>query len=454
MYKLVPIAFFLLTVSWMTASIRVFGRHDALPVSQTTVAAAGDREVLWELQMPVLVDRFYRQRHEALFWFAPGEAAAEGRDQLLACIDSAAWQGLDSSRYHPARLRQLLSVMGPGRDSAGSGRRLMQIDREYTDAALGLIQDVFRGKGIDSSLSYDGVSAAYSGRDEDTVLACLSAISPDGFRQKLYHLEPVSVEYTVLKTALRDYLDSANGARIARLSFALNAWRWVHHFHFDRFILVNIPSATLRYYTGDTVDLGMRIVAGQPSKRTPRFAAWVDGLVLYPYWNIPHHIAVRELLPLFRKSPALLTLMDIQVLDARGRLIDPAKVDWAAYHAADFPYTLRQAPGCENALGVLKFDINSPFDVYMHDTNLKRAFTSSWRYLSHGCIRLEKPFLLGELLLDHRLDTTLLNACLRDQQPVPITLQHHVPVFVLYNMVEADMRGGLAWLKDVYHLRP
>src|ERR1700761_3401115 len=112
----------------------------------------------------------------------------------------------------------------------------------------------------------------------------------------------------------------------------------------------------------------MVVVVGHTGKRTPRFAGWVDGLVLYPYWNIPRHIATRELLPVFRKSPVLANVMQIQVLDDHGRELDPATVQWARYTAADFPYTLRQAPGCENALGVLKFNINSPFDVYMHDT--------------------------------------------------------------------------------------
>lgn len=241
---------------------------------------------------------------------------------------------------------------------------------------------------------------------------------------------------------------------IARLSIALNTLRWVHHFHFERVIIANIPSATLRYYAADTLNLHMRIVAGQTSKRTPRFAGWVDGLVLYPYWNIPRNIATGELLPVFRKAPGLATVMQIQVLDSRGRELDPAAVPWARYTAADFPYTLRQAPGCENALGVLKFNITSPFDVYMHDTNVKRAFGSSWRFLSHGCIRLEKPFLLGDILLDHRLDTVMLNSCLRDQQPVPVDLRPRVPVFVLYNTVQAFPDGTVRWFKDIYHLLP
>lgn len=367
---------------------------------------------------------------------------SDGRRQLLECIDSAAWLGLDSNYYQPGLLRSLEGVTDG------------DADRRFTAAAFDLAADIFRGRGVEKMLSYDGVSPGFASRDEDRLWTVLTSADPAHLREMFGGLEPATQEYLVLKAALGRTLGKASGDTIARLSTALNMIRWVHHFHFDRFIVVNIPSATLRFHTGDTVGLQMRIVAGQTSKRTPRFAGWVDGVVLYPYWNIPRHIATHELLPLFKRSPGLAVLMQIQVLDERGRKLDPAMVQWARYSATSFPYTLRQAPGCENALGVLKFNISSPFDVYMHDTNLKHAFGSSWRFLSHGCIRLEKPFALGDLLMDHHLDTVVLNSCLRDQQPVPVSLHPPVPVFVLYNTVLAAPDGSILWFKDIYHLLP
>lgn len=366
----------------------------------------------------------------------------EGRRQLLECIDSAAWMGLDSNVYRPALLRSL------------EARTDEEANRQFAVAAVDLARDIFCGAGIEKMVAYDGVSAAYAVRDEDTLRRLLATTDPARLQLTLGDLQPGTAEYATLKDALRQALEKGYPDTIARLSTALNALRWVHHFHFHRVIVVNIPSATLRYYAADTLNLHMRVVAGQPSKRTPRFAGWVDGLILYPYWNIPRHIATHELLPLFRKAPAAASLMEIQVLDARGRELDPAAIQWARYTAANFPYILRQAPGCQNALGVLKFNINSPYDVYMHDTNTKRAFGSNWRFLSHGCVRLQKPFLLGDILMDHRLDTAMLNLCLRHQQPVPLDLRPRVPVFVLYNTVLAMPGGRIRWFKDIYHLRP
>jgi murein L,D-transpeptidase YcbB/YkuD len=196
----------------------------------------------------------------------------------------------------------------------------------------------------------------------------------------------------------------------------------------------------------------MKIVAGQPSKRTPRFAAWCDKIILYPYWNVPRKIAVNELLPVFKRSPSMVAIMNMQIIDGQGRVLDPARIQWELYNKENFPYSMRQSTGCDNALGVIKFDINSPYDVYMHDTNFKLAFLSSRRYYSHGCIRLEKPIELGNELLHDRLDTTFLRSCLKDQKPVTLSLDRPVPVFVVYFTAEADAMGKVNYHKDVYHL--
>lgn len=394
------------------------------------------------LQHPTLVDRFYRERNEALFWFAGGENGADLRRQLLLCIDSAAWQGLDSNLYHPGILRACKGSVAE--------------DRLYTDVAFAYASDVMRGYGIDRLLSYDGVAPTRAGQDEQVLLKGLGGVATaSGLRDWFAGLQVPANDYAILAGALQGYLDSASALaapRIRQLSATLNVLRYMRHYRFDRYIVVNIPSATLSYYDADTLALQMKVVAGQPSKRTPRFAAFCTRLILYPYWNIPRGISVREMLPLFKRNPGLASLLSIEALDGRGRMVDIETIQWGAYTAATFPYTLRQAPGCENALGVLKFDINSPYDVYMHDTNLKSAFASSRRYFSHGCIRLERPLDLGMRLLGDRLDTAYLRSCLKDQKPAPVGLLKPVPVFVVYLTAGVTDSGQVAWYKDVYHL--
>ncbi|HTI90161.1 MAG TPA: L,D-transpeptidase family protein [Puia sp.] len=382
-------------------------------------------------------------------WCAEGEGAGALRKVLMRALDSAALNGLDSRDYLPGPLEWADSMVNSGKME----KQWPDWDRWFTEAGLAFCRDLYLGSGISKRISYDGISGQLTGRDEQYLAKGLARVSTGTALQEWINgLIPVDRDYSIMRDSLAMYRALGQSDRAGRLSWAMNIYRWMHHFRFDRMIVVNIPSADLRYYRGDSLSLCMKVVAGQPSKRTPRFAAWCNGIVLYPYWNVPRKIAVRELLPLFRKSPELIETMEMEVVDNRGRKIDPSEIKWASYTAANFPYEIRQTPGCYNALGVIKFNIVSPFDVYMHDTNLKKAFTSANRYFSHGCIRLERPIDLGRSLLENRLDTTYLLSCFRDQKPVPVAIGKPVPVFVVYQTVGVDPGGKLVWYKDIYQL--
>jgi murein L,D-transpeptidase YcbB/YkuD len=159
---------------------------------------------------------------------------------------------------------------------------------------------------------------------------------------------------------------------VAKLTTSINQFRWIHHFKLDKFVVVNIPSATLGYYVNDSIQLQMKVV-GEAIHTYSAFCHYCDKIILFPYWNVPHSIAVKEFLPIFKKTPAMVTIMNMQVLDYRGNIISENEIKWSLYSKDYFPYRIRQSTGCDNALGVMKFNLTSPFDVYMHDTNMKSA---------------------------------------------------------------------------------
>ena len=64
-----------------------------------------------------------------------------------------------------------------------------------------------------------------------------------------------------------------------------------------------------------------------------------------------------------------------------------------------FPYTLRQPPGADNALGRVKFLFPNPHSIYLHDTPSQELFEAERRMFSSGCIRVERPLELAERLL-------------------------------------------------------
>ena len=246
-----------------------------------------------------------------------------------------------------------------------------------------------------------------------------------------------------MRCLIDDYI--ADSLTIEQVQETLNSYRWQNRFLTDKRIIVNIPSATLQVIDreGNTL-LNSRVIVGKPDTPTPIFTARVTGLVLYPYWNIPRSILIKEILPTVRKNPAAtLEAMKLQVIDASGKVVDPSKVNWSVAGSA-FPYRLRQSTGCDNALGLLKFNVNNPYDVYLHDTNARSLFRKENRFLSHGCIRVEKPVELANLLLGYsRFAPSYMTSCPVDATPKTIPLLQVVPVIITYKVVDIDEEGAV-----------
>ncbi|OIN60750.1 L,D-transpeptidase family protein [Arsenicibacter rosenii] len=249
-----------------------------------------------------------------------------------------------------------------------------------------------------------------------------------------------------------DYM--ADSLTMAKIRETLNTYRWLNRFSTGQCIVVNLPSATLRVFdrSGKPV-LSSRVIVGKPATPTPLFTAVVTGIVMYPYWTIPKSILIREILPAVRKNPlAQLEAMKLQVIDARGKPVDPATVNWSV-PATAFPYRLRQATGCDNALGLMKFNVNDPYDIYLHDTNARNLFATANRFLSHGCIRVEKPVELANQLLGKPAFTaSYMKACPANAVPRTIPLPKTIPVVMTYNLIDLDEDGSIQVYRDRYHL--
>lgn len=400
-----------------------------------------------KLMHPSLVARFYSLRNGQLFWFKNDTGGQLLRESLKKNIDSCIHIGLEPSRYHQEKIGTLLITVFT--DSAATDAA----DRIFTDAAIAFCKDIYQGKNSSSLVSYDEISKKYNDTDNEMLLNRLLAIKTGSeLSSFLLSLEPALKEYLLLKEEYKKQLHARAPVPVKQLSASLNCIRWISHFKFDRYIVVNIPSATLKYYATDTVALSMKVVVGKPGTKTPRFAAYCDKVVLYPYWNVPTSIALNELLPKVKRNPAVLAAMNMQVVNSAGKVVAPSSINWHKYSRTYFPYRFRQSTGCDNSLGVIKFNVTDPYSVYLHDTNNKTAFLSGYRFYSHGCIRLEMPTELGNLLLDNKLDTSFLQSCYKEQQPVELVLIKPVPVFVIYVLACVDAADRIKYYKDVYGL--
>ncbi len=399
------------------------------------------------LLYPALVNKFYLKNGNNLFWFTPEKEKGLLRQQLLRVIDTAWYYGLLAKTYHYPELKSYLD------NSANDSVMRLQSDRLYTDAAIAVCKDIYGGYKMPPWVEYDQLSEKYADADNEYLLQCLLNVhTADQLKLAVDLLEPVHPEYLTLKQEFQKQKDKKARDTVTSLQVSMNYYRWVHHFRFDQFIVINLAATRLQYYETDSLIMDMKAVVGKPSTPTPRFATVCDQVILYPYWYVPRSITFNEYLSKIKSNPSWLDAHNMQVIDGSGKIMDHHKLNLASFHAGYFPYIIRQSTGCDNALGVIKFNIISPYGVYLHDTNNKTAFLSNSRYYSHGCMRLEEPIELGNRLLAGKLDTTFLQSCFKEQKPIPVLLQKPVPVFVVYMPATVDAKGKMHYYKDVYKL--
>lgn len=258
----------------------------------------------------------------------------------------------------------------------------------------------------------------------------------------------------VLHSNILQQLNIPVTVRLEQLKAGLNQYRWLFGLSRNEpVIVVNIPAAYLRVYGPEGIALAMRVIVGKPSTPTPTLTSRVEEVILYPYWVVPKSI-LKEYLPAIKRNPGYVNANNFQLVNSRGKVVDPWSVSWSTITVANFPFMLRQSTGCDNALGTIKLNFYSPFGVYLHDTPNKGLFLLNKRYFSHGCMRMEKPLDMGHLLLQHNrvaIDTLEAKGCLRNQSPIMVPVEQEMAVIVWYNPVGLDEKGNLVLFEDVYH---
>jgi len=252
----------------------------------------------------------------------------------------------------------------------------------------------------------------------------------------------------------RPALETPISKRIAQVKLNLERWRWLPRDPGDRYLLVNIAGQELDVIENDRRTLHMRVIVGKPFQRTPSFASKIETVVLNPYWEVPYSIAVKEILPTLRSDPEYLARENMQVFKRleSGEPLDPATIDWTEVSARNFPYRFRQKPGPDNALGLVKFLLPNKYSVYLHDTPAKTLFARARRCFSHGCVRLEKPFELAELLLHDEpgWSSERMKKTLETEQNYRIRLTRPMPTYLAYWTAWVDNRGIMHFRDDVY----
>ena len=242
--------------------------------------------------------------------------------------------------------------------------------------------------------------------------------------------------------------------RIRQIVLNMERFRWMPDDFGDDHVFVNMAGFELDYVIGGVTRLAMRVIIGRPYRETPIFSDRIRYLEFNPTWSVPARIAAQDLLPKIKKDPSYLTAGGYELYagyqDGAPR-VDPATVDWAAIPKGRFPYRLRQAPGEKNALGQVKFMFPNQFDVYLHDTPARDLFAKSVRNFSSGCIRLQKPITLAEVMLAaDGQDPAQVARILASKKTTRINLKTQVPVHLTYLTAWIGEGGTVEFRDDIY----
>ncbi len=238
---------------------------------------------------------------------------------------------------------------------------------------------------------------------------------------------------------------------IKQICMAMERWRWETKFP-EKYAFINIPAFWLTVFEKDTVVMQSAVVCGKPDHQTPILKSKIDHMLIYPYWNVPISIATKEILPAVQRDTSYIRKKNFEVLGAGDKVLDYTKIPWRRYTKDYLPVRFRQRIGEENSLGVVKFNFNNPFGVYLHDTNSKRYFKTSSRSQSHGCIRLENfndfaDFLIRDDSVHYTHDS--LQVYFVKQEQKKIKLKKAMPIFTRYYTAHADSTGLKLYI-DVY----
>jgi murein L,D-transpeptidase YcbB/YkuD len=381
-----------------------------------------------------LLRRFYAAHDYQTVWTShPAEA-----NRLWSAVLLADRQGLDPILFHSTTLGE-----------RGTALSLVERDLLLSDAFLGYADALSRGampienRADDEDLTPEPVD----------VVAVLDAATANPDPPKLIEgLAPSSPEYVAMRRAYAEYRAVAEAGspgrssegrkkpepvsserraaaerRARQLAVNLERLRWLPRVSPPDRVVVNAAIARLQLFRNDRPVFTTRVVVGETDKQTPEFQSTISDILFNPPWNIPRSIVQKEILPRLAADPDYLRSHHMR---------------WRAGGS------IQQEAGPYSALGRLKFEMTDRYDVYLHDTPIKSLFQSADRMMSHGCVRVENPRVLAQLLLQQSPEAIDKGISLGSTNRR--TLPNPLPIFIVYQTVYAESNGSIQFGSDPY----
>jgi murein L,D-transpeptidase YcbB/YkuD len=383
-------------------------------------------------------DRLLRQFYTAHGYQMVWTSRAAEASHLWNAVQHADDQGLDPGLFH----NSVITRRGPA---------LSPVERDLllSDAFLAYADALSRGampiedRADDEDLTPEPI---------DVVAVLDTAIASPNPAQLIEALAPSSPAYVAMRRAYAENRAVYEGGipmrgsdgrkkpergvtenraaaerQMRQLAVNLERLRWLpRRIPPDR-VEVNAAIARLQLFRNDRPVFSTRVVVGETDKQTPEFQSTIGDVLFNPPWNIPRSIVQKEILPR---------------LAADRDYLSNHHMRWRAGGS------IQQEAGPYSALGRLKFEMTDRYDVYLHDTPVKSLFQSADRMMSHGCVRVENPRTLAQLLLGKSAEDVDKGISLghtnRKALPNPL------PTFIVYQTAYVESNGSIQFSSDPY----
>jgi murein L,D-transpeptidase YcbB/YkuD len=228
----------------------------------------------------------------------------------------------------------------------------------------------------------------------------------------------------VIGNSTLEALNNGSGERARILAVNLERRRWLNRQAPGTRVDVNTAAAMLTYWRDGQAKDRRPVVVGQPDWETPELGSPIFRLVANPDWTIPESIAKEEILP---KGAAYMAKEKITTKN--GRLV--------------------QASGPKSALGLVKFDMENPHAIYLHDTPAKALFGQPERHSSHGCSRVYDAVGFARMLAQDEGQLDAFNKALATGKETGVSLPNKIPVRLMYHTAYLE-NGRVVFRGDPY----
>ncbi len=369
---------------------------------------------------------------------------------LAGAVDVAAAVDSLEPQVQPLRALERQAVAIPGAGGRGWAHRLAASAREIGEARRGL----FRG----------GQTAASAGRSRRRRAGGTgrAAAVPDAAAGRRPEAFPEPAWGKTRWRARRRHVHAADQAleragaadRAHHGALALAALGTRDRTHHRQHPAISPVRLRIHVRCGGS-NPQMDVIVGKSfdSTQTPVFAADMSYLIFRPYWEVPYSIALKEIVPTARNNPADIERRQMEIVSGGG---DSATVMPNTRENVELvargTLRLRQRPGPNNSLGLVKFMMPNPYNVYLHSTPAQSLFAETRRDFSHGCVRVSDPIGLAQHVLRDAPEWTRekIISAMNGSQPLTVTLKNRIRVFIVYGTAIATEKGNILFFDDIY----